>query len=148
MCCFEEGSTFNRATNTFLVIFCRLCSKSLKFLIVTIEEQGPLICYHLTKKKKNKIYFLALLPWCRKRNNNFSKIRLSTRYQTSQNKKQFGVITNHLKVLNQLLPTTKLLQWLLAIIGVLPSGLWQWIDSGTPFTLEEDPPCGGIYGSR
>lgn len=39
------------------------------------------------------------------------------------------------------------MQGLLAIIDGLPSGLWQWSDSGTPFTLEEDPPCGGIYGS-
>lgn len=44
-------------------------------------------------------------------------------------------------------PTAKFWQGLSAVIGVLPSGLWQRRDSGTPFTLEEDPPCGDICAS-
>lgn len=43
--------------------------------------------------------------------------------------------------------TAKCWQGLAAGVGVLPSGLWQRSDSGTPFTLEEDPPCGEICGS-
>lgn len=59
-----------------------------------------------------------------------------------------NIIWSHQKLCKSANPTattTKFLQ-LLATIGVLPSGLWQWSDSGTPFTLEDDPPCGGIYG--
>lgn len=84
--------------------------------------------------------FPTLLPWCKF----FSKVNQqgNKHLQTENDLESSETIWKcwckcHLQQ-NSGLP---------AIIGVLPSGLWQRSDSGTPFTLEEDPPCVEICGS-
>lgn len=87
----------------------------------------------------------TLLPWCMNwatifprwinKVTNISKQKMAWSHQKPPDSAQ------------QVPSTAKCWQGLAAGVGALPSGLWHRSDSGTPFTLEEDPPCGEICGS-